>query len=336
MAPSPGVSLPKPEDPIGELLKSYNELNRSGVDELDEEPSPLEFMRYVARNRPFVARKCAADWKACVRWNADYLTNVVGAQLVNVAITPLGNADSPVESEDGSLVFVKPLELEEPFDDVLQYIQNQELQAREDHQEGKQENDNLRNEYEVLYADVPKDVAFARVALQRAPEAINFWLGNSKSTTALHKDNYENVYVQVLGQKHFVLLPPVAAACVNEQELQAATYGSSSGGPPDDAEELLVQADCPGGVVPFPTWDPDQPRMRSTRYSALCRPMRVTLNPGDMLYLPALWYHKVSQSCSDEGLCCAVNYWYDMNFDGSLYSMYGFGTSVARKELAAG
>lgn len=43
-----------------------------------------------------------------------------------------------------------------------------------------------------------------------------------------------------------------------------------------------------------------------------------------MLYLPALWYHKVSQSCDGEGICCAINYWYDMEFSGSFWSMASF------------
>ena len=37
----------------------------------------------------------------------------------------------------------------------------------------------------------------------------------------------------------------------------------------------------------------------------------VTVNEGEMLYLPSLWYHHVSQS---DG-CIAVNYWYDMQYD---------------------
>ncbi|MFX9552042.1 hypothetical protein ABTO49_20850, partial [Acinetobacter baumannii] len=52
-------------DPLEELLKTYNELNAAVVDELDEEPSPLEFLRYVARNTPFVVRGAASGWEAC-------------------------------------------------------------------------------------------------------------------------------------------------------------------------------------------------------------------------------------------------------------------------------
>lgn len=30
---------------------------------------------------------------------------------------------------------------------------------------------------------------------------------------------------------------------------------------------------------------------------------------AQVLYLPAMWYHKVAQEAGDEGLCVAVNYW---------------------------
>lgn len=75
-----------------------------------------------------------------------------------------------------------------------------------------------------MYKDVAKDIPWARIALGQEPDAINLWIGNSRSVTALHKDNYENLYCQVIGSKHFVLLPPVEMACVNEKQLPSATY----------------------------------------------------------------------------------------------------------------
>jgi len=41
--------------------------------------------------------------------------------------------------------------------------------------------------------------------------------------------------------------------------------------------------------IPFAIWDPDMPKENATPYSELAKPMRVTLNPGDMLYLPCMW-----------------------------------------------
>lgn len=152
---------------------------------------------------------------------------------------------------------------------------------------------------------MPKEIPFVRIALQLDADAVNLWLGNSRSVTSLHKDNYENIYVQVRGRKHFVLLPPVEMPCVNETELPNTTYTTGK----DTGQHLIISMDDPPAQVPVAIWDPDEGAIRSTAYSHLSNPSRVTLEPGDMLYLPAMWYHKVSQSCDEGGFVCAVNYW---------------------------
>lgn len=139
--------------------------------------------------------------------------------------------------------------------------------------------------------------------------------------TALHKDPYENVYVQIAGRKHFVLLPPVEAPVVCEKWVRSGTYIPTA---INSGFDLLPTPDEPHHTLPFATYDPDSPIETKTTFSHLSKPLRVTLEPGDMLYLPALWYHKVSQSCSEEGICCAINYWYDMEFSGSFWSMASF------------
>lgn len=114
-------------DPLAELISSYFELNGSAIDELldagedaDEglyageqpspragpgpgpgpgsgpgpgpgaEPSPLEFMRYVARSTPFVARGAASSWTAVRTWSAPFLRDALASHSVNVAVTPRG------------------------------------------------------------------------------------------------------------------------------------------------------------------------------------------------------------------------------------------------------
>jgi jumonji domain-containing protein 7 len=318
-------------------------------------------MRYVARNRPFVIKNGAASWKARQRWNSAYLKSVMAGQTVNVSLTPHGNADSVVSVPSGGNIFVKPYERTSDFSAVLDAIRSQSSHSPSTDERGpiryaQTQNDNLRDEYSSLFADVPPSIAFARVALGQPPDAVNFWLGSAASTTALHKDNYENVYVQILGEKHFVLMPPVDAPCVNERAVLAGTYApkprsaateeanaddtktgdarfegqekSVTKPSGEDEDELVIQVDSPPSYVPFAMWDPDSPHKNSTPYSAYAQPMRVTLSEGDMLYLPALWYHKVSQSCNEEGLCCAVNYWYDLDFTGGFWSTAGFVRSV--------
>lgn len=77
---------------LNELITSYQELNSTSVDELPNEPTPLEFMRYVAINRPFVVRNCLSHWPAIQKWNFNHLRKVAteGQHEINVAITPHG------------------------------------------------------------------------------------------------------------------------------------------------------------------------------------------------------------------------------------------------------
>jgi jumonji domain-containing protein 7 len=88
-------------DPMTELLSTYNELNSSSVDELTEVPSALEFMRYVARNRPFVVRGGASEWEATKTWKVSVLKQTLQGQSVNVAVTLKGYAGSYEEELSG-------------------------------------------------------------------------------------------------------------------------------------------------------------------------------------------------------------------------------------------
>ncbi|KAK5137256.1 hypothetical protein LTR08_000226 [Meristemomyces frigidus] len=319
------------EDPVSNLINTYHELNAAVVDELDEEPTALGFMRFLAKNRPFVARHAARQWKAVKDWNTDYLRHAMENEAVAVAVTPHGNADAVVEQEDGSLVFVEPHETFELFEHFLGDVQAGAEAVEQDGSNVKYaqtQNDNLRNEYQSLYVDVPKEIPFARIALNEGADAINFWLGNQRSISALHKDSYENIYIQVRGQKHFTLLPPVEMPCVNEQLLPKGRYAPSV----KDSGKLEVELDHEAERVPVALWDPDSPSKLTTPYSHMAKPLRVTLNEGDMLYLPSLWYHKVSQSVGQEGVAVAVNYWYDMDFSGQFWASNNFVHDVLSAE----
>ncbi|MCJ1275145.1 hypothetical protein MMC21_002945 [Puttea exsequens] len=262
------------------MVMNYRELN-GPVDVLDEEPSPLGFMRYVARNRPFIVRGGCSQWEASRKWNTAYLRETMMESRVLVAITPQGNADASVENpQDGQRYFAKPFECQQPFRQFIDRVQAQGLRYQGSPVMYSQaQNDNLRQEYAQVYPDVMPNIVWASTALQRSPDAINLWIGNHHSVTALHRDNYENIYCQILGCKNFILLPPVETACVNEKLLPQATY----------SEYMELVPDNPPSEVPCAIWDPDQPEHHSTQFSHLSRPIHVRINAGDMLYLPACW-----------------------------------------------
>jgi jumonji domain-containing protein 7 len=79
-----------PLDPITELLTTYDELNSTHIESLPSPPSALEFLRFVARNRPFVVRGAASDWEATRTWDIETLKRLLEGQSIQVAVTPNG------------------------------------------------------------------------------------------------------------------------------------------------------------------------------------------------------------------------------------------------------
>ena len=238
-----------------------------------------------------------------------------------------------VEEGEGEWMFLTPHEQEIDFSVLIDELISQEREAKE----GKEveevwygqsrksfisptpfpplkppcsilnpnlEGNNIPTEYAPLQASLPPTIPFASLALdQSAPDATNIWLGNSLSTSSLHRDPYQNIYVQVLGQKHFVLLSPVGAVGAGERMCGTGRWVRTvgEGGNGEDAKWRVRRE---GGEVPWAGWDPDDPDddddddgeggkrkgVGGNRYSKYLKPMRVTLQEGDMLYLPALWY----------------------------------------------
>ena len=91
-----------------------------------------------------------------------------------------------------------------------------------------------------------------------------------------------------------------------------------------DARHLTIKV--MDGTTPWLTVDPALISQSDQEITILrsCKPLVVTLRPGDVLYLPALWFHSVTQATNPDGLCIAVNYWYDMDFSAPLYPMFNF------------
>ena len=83
------LSMSSVAEATTDLLRAYHELN-GDIHILFEEPSPLTFMRYVAKNRPLIVRQGCSKWRAVREWNANYLKEVMKDMPVKVAVTPYG------------------------------------------------------------------------------------------------------------------------------------------------------------------------------------------------------------------------------------------------------
>jgi hypothetical protein len=99
------------------------------------------------------------------------------------------------------------------------------------------------------------------------PGPPRFWLGPAGTVTPLHADYDDNIFVQVWGAKRIFLAPPHHDEFLYPREANALLFGS-----------------------PFDPEAPDFERFPLARQAAL---VECTVGPGDLLYVPAGWFHQV-------------------------------------------
>ncbi|KAM7541179.1 hypothetical protein Aperf_G00000029109 [Anoplocephala perfoliata] len=134
-----------------------------------------------------------------------------------------------------------------------------------------------------LCNDVPWHSLFSN--LPESPGS-TFWLGTDQSQTACHYDTYGiNIVIQVFGKKRWIFFPPSDSAFLypTRLPLEESTVFSR------------VNFQCPNFIF-FPLILNSHPRV-------------VTLEPGDILYVPRHWWHFVESV--EENFSCAVNTWID-------------------------
>ena len=112
------------------------------------------------------------------------------------------------------------------------------------------------------------DVDFSLIEALTMRQIYFAWLGPAETLTGYHIDWIDNIFSQIRGRKRFTLVSP---------EQSRGMYPSRK----YDYRSSLSE------VEPN-TWD----RARHPLYAGV-RPVQVVLEPGQMLFLPAGWWHRV-------------------------------------------
>ncbi len=94
-----------------------------------------------------------------------------------------------------------------------------------------------------------------------------FWIGPAGTVTPLHCDYDDNIFAQVWGSKRIFLAPPHHDVFLYPSEANAILFGS-----------------------PF---DPEAPDYAQFPLARQATTIECIVHPGDMLYVPAGWYHQV-------------------------------------------
>lgn len=107
----------------------------------------------------------------------------------------------------------------------------------------------------------------------------NVWIGSAFTSSPCHRDPYENILVQVFGEKKVLLFPPDQTEFICQHKTRQRNTSQIDFNNPD--------------VNKFPT---------ISRLSGV----HAELVPGDGLFIPYHWWH----FCKSLSLNCSVNFWW--------------------------
>ena len=96
------------------------------------------------------------------------------------------------------------------------------------------------------------------------------WTGPAGTLSVLHFDRAHNLFAQLYGQKKWILFPPEDAKYL---------YWPS----PNLRREMMQ----------FSPVDAERPAMARFPLFAKATPIEIILKPGELLFLPAAWWHQV-------------------------------------------
>lgn len=165
--------------------------------------SPKDFFEeFVKLRRPvaFSGQFNDTSWKAD-KWSMNYLKEKAGNDTVQVEVKQ-GNSFGKGSSE--SIKFASFIERVQSGDNTL-YLSTQELPYSLDDMPAL-----VSTPVSSLVTDIP---ACPAIVGGLVPQNVNLWIGYSREETSsgLHHDYHDNVYILLQGRKRFILFPPETA-----------------------------------------------------------------------------------------------------------------------------
>ncbi|MFN7835533.1 MAG: cupin-like domain-containing protein [Burkholderiaceae bacterium] len=210
----------------------------------------------INSRQPAVFRGLAHDWPAIARWRFEYLAALDPQREVQLVV---GNR------EGGATQFMKS-RLGCYLNELCQAAQSNFYSVANDLPYLK-EFDLLRHFPELL-----NDVRPTALFPPRSVGVNSSWIGPANARTGLHYDLLDNIAVQIRGRKRFYLLAPGSIEAI---DAVSAKY---------DAWAKLSNVDAAIGL---------RLNEAHTEKPLKNQAFQVELEPGDVLYIPAGWWHEV-------------------------------------------
>ncbi|OBI76397.1 cupin-like domain-containing protein [Mycobacterium sp. E740] len=238
-----------------------------------ERPSRDELEeRFIIPQRPVVISGAMEDWPALEQWTNEYLKEKIGGRPLSPSKVTDAGTHIP-DAKKGTMAAASEMTFAEYIDLLASgVISDGELYA-------------VQLPIETALPELWPDVRFPAFVDEDKFAAVNLWFGPGNNFTSLHYDYADNFLTQVRGKKQVMLCPPREITRV---------YPYPFGYVGNNLSQVNVASP---DLTQFPDWaDADR--------------AVVELGPGDMLYIPLVWWHAVWGI----GENMSINYWWQSNY----------------------
>jgi hypothetical protein len=242
-------------------------------------PNLFEFKDVVWRGQPALVTGGMSEWPAMTRWTHAYLRE---AEVKDGAALPVFHAATRHDSP-------RPLDGRMPIAEAMDRVWNQRPAAP--YPEGSLFYVKQRplQEFPGLLRDVRRPLFYSDGLVE-----VNLWIGGTGCWSPLHFDRADNLMCEVAGTRRVRLYAP---------EQGAALYPVFAVGTVDDevtpGHFSMVGDVRHADLARFPD------------FAGITPAVDVELGAGEMLYVPAYWWHFVEIT---SGPAILVNFWYALQY----------------------
>ncbi len=232
-----------------------------------------EFLdKYYAQNTPVILTDASDRWPARTLWSPSYLADKLRGVDVEVMAERDSDPDYEINSDQHRFVmpfdeYVSKMETTGPSNDLYLVANNNLLAAPQ---------------ARALWDDFEPDARFLKPDPEHSQAFL--WFGPSGTVTPLHHDTLNVLFNQVLGRKHFILIPSLA---IHRLYNNIGVYSEV---------------------------DPLNPDLERYPLFAGAENIEFDLCPGETLFIPAGWWHHVE--ALDTSISVSfTNFAYDNSID---------------------
>ena len=237
--------------------------------------------KYIKNQIPVIINDNMSNWKALKTWSPEYFAKVLGNKDIKVGVSR-GNTFSYEKKHTGSSVKFKAMKMGDLVNKILLPNPNRKLKYYLIHEPIEEKYPELINDYTIpLFGK--KNHTFT---------SINLWFGEANNITPLHFDIQHNFLAQIFGRKYLRLYSP------EDSNYLYPTYNRIAGNPNYRANHSNI----------VNIYNPDSKAFPEFKKAL---PIDVYLEPGEILFLPAGWWHQVSSLDTS----ISLNFWWKPKLD---------------------